>query len=63
MQDEMNITVIAAGFTGLDNPDAVPEAAPAEEKASAEQPQQQTTQKSSSAIGDYSALFQIFNDR
>lgn len=58
LQDEINITVIAAGFVGMDNPDAVPaeEAAPAEQPAAPEQ-------KASSAIDDYSALFQIFNDR
>ncbi|MGN0598815.1 MAG: cell division protein FtsZ [Oscillospiraceae bacterium] len=58
LQDEMNITVIAAGFNGMDNPDAVPveEAAPAEQTAAPEQ-------KANSAIDDYSALFQIFNDR
>ncbi len=57
LQDEINITVIAAGFVGMDNPDAVSEeAAPAEQAAAPEQ-------KSSSAIDDYSALFQIFNDR
>lgn len=58
LQDEMNITVIAAGFNGMDNPDAVPE-----EPAPAEQPAAAPEQKASSAIDDYSALFQIFNDR
>lgn len=58
LQDEINITVIAAGFVGMDNPDAVSEeAAPAEQAAAAPE------QKASSAIDDYSALFQIFNDR
>lgn len=58
LQDEINITVIAAGFVGMDNPDAVPEeAAPAEQAPAAPE------QKTSSAIDDYSALFQIFNDR
>lgn len=57
MQDEMNITVIAAGFVGMENPDAVPE-----DEASEEAPAQ-TAPKTSSAIDDYSALFQIFNDR
>ncbi|MGN0604843.1 MAG: cell division protein FtsZ, partial [Oscillospiraceae bacterium] len=57
LQDEMNITVIAAGFNGMDNPDAVPaeEADPVEQAA--------PEQKANSAIDDYSALFQIFNDR
>lgn len=58
LQDEMNITVIAAGFNGMDNPDAVPE-----EPTPAEQPAAAPEQKTSSAIDDYSALFQIFNDR
>mgnify|MGYP000406466892 FL=1 len=58
LQDEINITVIAAGFVGMDNPDAV-----SEEAAPAEQPAAAPEQKASSAIDDYSALFQIFNDR
>lgn len=58
LQDEINITVIAAGFVGMDNPDAV-----SEEAAPAEQPTAAPEQKASSAIDDYSALFQIFNDR
>lgn len=56
LQDEMNITVIAAGFTGMDNPDAVPAEEPAAEQTVPEQ-------KPNNAIDDYSALFQIFNDR
>ena len=59
LQDEMNITVIAAGFVGMDNPDAVSEEAAPAEQAPAAAPEQ----KASSAIDDYSALFQIFNDR
>lgn len=58
LQDEINITVIAAGFVGMDNPDAV-----SEEAAPAERPAAAPEQKASSAIDDYSALFQIFNDR
>lgn len=56
LQDEMNITVIAAGFTGMDNPDAVPVEEPVAEQTAPEQ-------KPNNAIDDYSALFQIFNDR
>ncbi len=56
LQDEMNITVIAAGFTGMDNPDAVPIEEPVAEQTAPEQ-------KPNNAIDDYSALFQIFNDR
>lgn len=58
MQDEMNITVIAAGFVGMENPDAVPEEAAQEDAPAAPQ-----AQKPSSAIDDYTTLLQIFNDR
>lgn len=58
MQDEMNITVIAAGFVGMENPDAVPEEAVQEDAAPAPQ-----AQKQPSAIDDYTTLLQIFNDR
>lgn len=56
LQDEMNITVIAAGFTGMDNQNDIPDESGSAEEISAEQ-------KANSAIDDYSALFQIFNDR
>lgn len=58
MQDEMNITVIAAGFVGMENPDAVPEEVVQEDAAPAPQ-----AQKQPSAIDDYTTLLQIFNDR
>lgn len=56
LQDEMNITVIAAGFTGMDNQNDITDESGSAEEISAEQ-------KANSAIDDYSALFQIFNDR
>ena len=60
MQDEMSITVIAAGFIGMnDNNINEAEEAEAEEDTLA----QQQAAKASSAMDDYSALLNIFNDR
>ena len=57
MQDEMNITVIAAGFNNLE--EDVPEEPAAAEPAPAQQP----AQKQTNDFNDYSDLFKIFNER
>ena len=54
MQDEMSITVIAAGFVGMDDNNTVEEA-PVEAA-----PVQQAAQPQNSAIDDYTSLLEIF---
>ena len=57
MQDEMNITVIAAGFNNLE------EDAPEEPAVAEPAPAQQPAQKQTNDFNDYSDLFKIFNER
>lgn len=57
MQDEMNITVIAAGFNNLE------EDVPEEPAAAEPTPAQQPAQKQTNDFNDYSDLFKIFNER
>ena len=54
MQDEMSITVIAAGFVGMDDNNTVEEA-PVEAA-----PVQQAAQPQNNAIDDYTSLLEIF---
>lgn len=62
LQDEMNITVIAAGFVGMDNgiPDEEPDFA--EDIMPASRPNT-SAPKSTAAFDEYGDLFKIFNDR
>ncbi|MGN0587183.1 MAG: cell division protein FtsZ [Oscillospiraceae bacterium] len=61
MQDEMNITVIAAGFVGMD--DGIPEEAPSADEDIAPTPVKTARTKSASRDDGIIDLINMFNDR
>ena len=62
LEDEMNITVIAAGFVGMDDADTGSLTPAAEDGKSAHQTAQAQQPKTNTNLDDYSDLFKLFND-